>query len=343
MKNLLQQKGQVKLVLFYIFIAGTLLLASGCKKEPDEPMLKITTLATGLKAPIGLEIDKNGNVWVGEGGTGQNDGKVVMITPNGKKYDVIINLESVIFEGNEVDGPTHLLFYEGLLYILGTKGKMYKANVLGFKPGDAPLTASSLAVEDIGTFVRAYQFINDAEDSHPYNLTPGPDGNLYIADAGANAIIRRGRSGALSVLAEIPGVPNPTPIGPPQVESVPTGIIFDGQHFLISNLLGFPFPEGKSPIYKVSMSGAVSVYQQGFTSAVDIAKGGPKGRLVLEHGKFGPMGFARNTGRLVWGNGTSIKQLADGLNLPVGLKQANEHTWYVTSLGDGSVLKVTYK
>jgi len=29
--------------------------------------------------------------------------------------------------------------------------------------------------------------------------------------------------------------------------------------------------------------------------------------------------------------------------LPVGIVQSNDHTWYVTSLGDKSVLKVSFE
>lgn len=344
MKQLLQETPKLKRSFLYLLlITGTLILANSCTPtEVPEPVLKISTLATGFASPIGLEVDKSGRVWVAESGTGKNDGKVSVITRDGKKYDAIINFESVIFEGTESDGPSHLLFADGLLYILGTNGKMYKANVSAFKPGDAPLKASSLGVENIGAFVLAYPFVNKTNESHPYNLTLGPNGDIYIADAAANAILRRQKTGVLSVLTEVPGIPNPTPIGPRQIESVPTGIIYDGENFLVSNLLGFPFPAGKAMVYKISTSGTVAVYQQGFNSLTDIAKGGPLGRLVLEHGTFGPMGFAPKSGRLLWANGTTSKLLADGLNLPVGLKQANAHTWYVTSLGDGSVLKVTY-
>lgn len=35
--------------------------------------------------------------------------------------------------------------------------------------------------------------------------------------------------------------------------------------------------------------------------------------------------------------------LADGLNEPVDIKQVDQHTWYVTCLGDGTLLKVTYQ
>lgn len=144
---------------------------------------------------------------------------------------------------------------------MGTGGKMYKADATVLKPG-APLKAPSLGVKNIGAFVLSQGF----PDSHPYNLVIGPNGALYITDAGANAIVRREKTGALSVLAKVPGIVNPTPVGSPQIESVPTGIIYDGQNFFVTTLLGFPFPSGKALIYKISPTGVVSVYQQGFTS-----------------------------------------------------------------------------
>jgi hypothetical protein len=44
--------------------------------------------------------------------------------------------------------------------------------------------------------------------------------------------------------------------------------------------------------------------------------------------------------------GQTVKQqtpLVSDLNLPVGIVQSNDHTWYVTSLGDKSVLKVSFE
>ncbi|MEO6650903.1 MAG: ScyD/ScyE family protein [Chitinophagaceae bacterium] len=338
MKLLLFQALKIKSSLLYMtLIVSIVMLASSCKKNPPESKLKITILAAGLKNPIGVELYKNGGVLVAEGGTGNNDGKVVLITPDGKKADLITGFPSLIFEGDEPDGPTHLLLSDGVLYVLGTGRKMYKVNAFALKPG-APLKASDLSVENIGAFVLGQGFL----DSHPYGIVAGPGGDLYIADAGANAIIHRGKTGTLSILAKVPGIPNPTPVGPPQIESVPTGIIYDGQNFFATTLLGFPFPPGKSLIYKISPAGMVSVFQQGFTSLVDIAAGGSLGRLVLGHGTFGTMGFAPNSGTLTWANGSSATLLAGGLNLPAGLKQADAHTWYVTSLGDGTVSKVEY-
>jgi len=342
MKHLSLHVWQFRKTFLYLVTAGTLLVAGCLKpKDPPPPVLKITTLASGLATPIGMAIDKKGLVWVAESGTGKHDGKVSAITPDGKKYDVIINMESVPFEG-DVSGPTHLLFADGILYILGEKDKLYKADVVGFKPGDAPIEGSKLAFEDIAPFILAYPFKNNTHDPHPYNLCLGPNGDIYIADAGANAVLRRDKTGKLSVIAELPPIPNPTPLGPPMIDVVPTGIIYDGQNFFVSSLTGFPFPAGQSSVYKVSPTGNVSVYQTGFTMGVDIAQGGYLGRLVVELGQFGATGFVPKTGRLVWANGSIPIKLTDGLNMPSGITQASEHEWYVSSLADGTVLKVNY-
>ena len=342
MKVLFQNTAGLTRSWLNVTCIALLLFIGGCKKGDHTPTLKITTVASGLANPMGLETDKYGNMWVTTTGTGNDDAKVVVIKPNGTKYDAIVNLSSFINKlSGELHGGAHLLLDKGTLYVL-SGNYLYKANVSGFKPGDTPLNGATIPFEDIGAFVLDYPFVNDANDTHPYNLTKGPGGDLYIADAGANAILHRTSPGMYSVLAEVPGIMNPTPVGPPQIQSVPTSILFDGHNFLVTTLLGFPFPVGKSIIYKISKSGAISVYQNGFTSLMDIVEGNYSGRLVLQHAVFGPTGFAPNTGALIWANGTSSRELTGSLNMPVALKQYNDHTWYVTSLGDGTVLKISY-
>jgi hypothetical protein len=144
------------------------------------------------------------------------------------------------------------------------------------------------------------------------------------------------------VLATFPNFANPTPVGPPQIQAVPTEIIFDGHDFLVSTLTGFPFLDGAAVIYRVSLSGNVSVYQSGFTTLVSISDGSVYGHVVLHYGTFGAMGFNANTGSLMIVNGNASTVIVDGLNMPAGLKQINNHSWYVTSMGDGTLLKVDY-
>ena len=342
MKSSLHSYASLRVRILPLACITLLLFFAGCKKGNDKPTFTLTTVASGLVNPMGIEVDHHGNIWVTESGTANNDAKVIVITPHGDKYDAIVHLASIInANSGEIQGGGHLLLDNGILYVL-SGNYMYKVNVSGFKPGDAPIEGTKLLFEDIASFVFAYPFVNNAHDSHPYNLIKGPDGDIYITDAGANAIIHRKSAGHYAVLAELPGFANPTPVGPPEVQSVPTGIIFSGGHFLVSTLTGFPFPQGSAVVYKVSLSGNVSVYQPGFSTLVDIADGNIFGTMLLQYGAFGPTGFIPNTGALLFADGTSSTMLTSTLNMPVGLKQVNGYTWYITSMGDGSVLKATY-
>ncbi|MEO6813213.1 MAG: ScyD/ScyE family protein [Ginsengibacter sp.] len=341
MKILLQQRARLKTGLLKLTCIMLLFFFAGCRKGAENPTVKVSTIATGLATPMGIETDRMGNIWIAETGTAHNDGKVIIVKPNGTKYDAIVNLSSIANEqSGETEGPAHLLLDNGTMYILAGD-YMYKANVSSFRPGDKAIDASTLAFEDIGKFVRTLNIVVP-NDSHPYNLAKGPDGDIYITDAGANAIIHRKSAGNYSILAKLPDFDNPTPVGPPHIQRVPTGIIFDGHDFLVTTLTGFPFLEGKAVIYKVSLWGNVSIYQSGFTTLVSIEDGNIYGHVVLHFGSFGATGFNPNTGSFMLANGSSTTVLLGGLNMPVGLKQINNHSWYITSMGDGTLLKVTY-
>ena len=341
-----------------------LLTTYGCDKDddntpdsPHNPELKIATMTSGLTGLMGIETDSQGNIWVCESGTATPDsemnthndnGKVIIITANGEKHDAIINLSSFAnIHSGELQGTVNLMRDGETMYVL-SGDHLYQANISGFKPGDPALDARNIPSENVAEWVSQIPSENNPDhDSHSYNLTKGPDGKLYIADAGANAIIRRNGSNDYSILAEIPAIPNPAfpGMGGPNVQSVPTSILYDGSDFLVTTLTGFPFPTGKSMVYKVSASGNVSVLQDGFTMITDQAEGKGANHLLVQYAtSFNPAsGFAPNSGALVWADGSTTSVLADGLDQPVGIKQINDHSWYVTSSGDGSVLKVTYE
>ena len=313
---------------------------------PPDPTFTTTTLATGLIAPISVETDASGRVFVAEQGTGHNDGTISEITQDGKKHPIITGLFSQTNTTGDLNAVDHLLVVDKLLYFLNPKG-LYQIDLSAYKTDITPaVPASSLTPQDISSFVIAYNFANDTGESHPYNMTLGPDGALYITDAAANAIIRRSKTGDLSVLTDVPGIANPNPAGPPPgppfIQSVPTSITYDGHQFLISTLLGFPFPAGKAIVYQMNLAGTLTIYQQAFNSLVDVENDGNGKPLVLEFAQFGPMGFMPNTGRLLRANGATSTVLLDKLNLPTDLKISNAHTAYITSMGSGALLKVTY-
>ncbi|WP_018619603.1 ScyD/ScyE family protein [Spirosoma luteum] len=334
-----------KFPVLRFLLVGSLL--SGCQDHrittPVQPNL--TTLATGLVGLIGVETDASGRIFVTEQGTGKNDGRVSEVTPDGVVHPVITGLYSFTRPDNELDATDHLLVANGMLYVLNAKG-LYTLNLATYKTGNAPIPAASLTPENIQKFVIDYTFTEDTGESHLYNMTLGPDGALYFADAAANAIIRRSASGQLSVVTAVLGIANPNPAGPPPgppfIQSVPTGIVYDGKQYAISTLLGFPFPAGKALIYRMDLTGKLTVFQQTFNSLVDIENDGNGNYLALEFGVFGPMGFTPKTGRLLRAKGTSSDVLLDKLNMPTDLKVADSHTAYLTSMGDGTLLKITF-
>ncbi|WP_375437409.1 ScyD/ScyE family protein [uncultured Hymenobacter sp.] len=317
-------------------------MATSCQDDDDNPpvpdpiQFTAAPFVQNLTRPIGMSVDRRGQVWVTESGTGQNDAQVSLITTDGRVYPVITGFISVIANGS-VEGISHLLYRDGTLYVLeGGTGKLYVVNVSNFRPGDTPLVAQNLASEDIGTFVRA-QRLTTPVNTNLYNLTFGPDGNLYIVDSGANAIIKRvSTTKALSVFARFPNVT-------PTAEPVPTGIVHDGQKFLVSTLSGAPFVTGTAKIFQVSMTGAVSEFRSGFTTLTDVVLTANNHPIVIEYGQFAfsppPPGFVVRSGRIANSEGAA---LLSSLDRPIDIERVNDRTYYVLSNGDGTLQKLSY-
>ncbi|HEX8350185.1 MAG TPA: ScyD/ScyE family protein [Hymenobacter sp.] len=305
---------------------------------PEPTLFTVQPFAQNLTLPIGMSFDGQGRAWVTESGTGKNDARVSLITPDGKVYPAFTGFTSVIANG-AVEGIGHVLYHEGILHILdGGAGKLYSVDVTAFKPGDAPQTAQTLIGEDIGSFVRA-QMLTNPINTNLYNLTLGPNDNLYINDSGANAIIKRdSKTKALSVFAKLPNIAA-------TVEAVPTGIVYDGKQFYVSTLSGFPFTPGAAKIYRVDLAGNVSDYKTGFTTLTDIALSANDKPIVIQYvSRFSLMpptiGFLPNTGQVVNSAGTPL--LIDNLDRPTDIERVNDRTYYVLSTGDGTLKKLTF-
>ncbi|WP_162303636.1 ScyD/ScyE family protein [Hymenobacter sediminis] len=303
---------------------------------PDPTQLMATPLAQSLTLPIGMSVDNQGRAWVTESGTGQNDARVSLVTTDGKVYPALTGFTSVLANGN-AEGIGHVLYRDGTLYVLdGGAGRLYTVDVSGFKPGDTPRTAQSLTSEDIGTYVRS-QNLSTPINTNLFNMTFGPDGNLYLVDSGANAIIKRiSATKAVSVFARFPRITATT-------EAVPTGIVYDGQKFLVSTLTGFPFTNGAAKIFQVDMAGTVSEFRNGFTTLTDIALSANNNPIVTEYAQFilapPPPGFVARTGRITNGEGVP---LLTTLDRPTDIERVNDRTYYVLCNGDGTLQKLTY-
>ena len=338
----------MKLKITTLLFSLSLLMVTGCREfyeyfeEVNPRVLKVREYASGLAGPLGLALDGKGQLWVTEIGTGNNDGKVSIIQPNGVKQVIIEGFPSFFGPGGaeEIVGLNHLLVKDGIVYVLHANGLLYLADVSNFKPGNAPLQASTLKKEDIGTFVLNYPFEVPATESNPYNLTFGPQGNLYLTDAGANAVIRRTPTGELSVFATFDDIDNPTPAGPPTIDPVPTSIAYYKEHFYVTTLTGFPFPTGKARIYSVDLSGKVSLFQEGFTTITDMTFDPYFNPVVVEYAQFTPQGFALNSGRIAVATPEGPTNFVSKLNQPTAIVRIAPVTYYVNSLPDGKIFKV---
>lgn len=317
----------------------TVFFFTACEEDKNEPIqdptqFTATDFASGLKMPVGMSMDEEGQLWVAETGTGNNDAQVSMVTPAGTVHTVVTGLNSV-FANGAVEGMSHVLYDNGKLYILnGNAGRLYISDVSLFKPGDAPKAASTLESEDLRTFVHSLN-LTDPLNSNAYQLTFGPDDHLYIVDAGANAIIKRDKnSKALSLFAQIPNI-NPT------TEAVPTGIVFDGSKFLVSSLSGGPFIKGSAKIFQVDLNGNVTEYKTGFTTATDILLTPNNKALITEFAEFSltQPGFVPATGRIANEEGVTI---LGELTMPTDLERSDDNTYYLLSYAEGTIQKLTY-
>jgi len=276
------------LILFIFFVAvGNTLSA------------QLKTIASGLNGVIGIRVDDWGNKWVAESGSGAGDGALVVITKTNKKHTVIKDLPSTVNPVNmDVVGPWRAIpmsygrmavLIGGCEPLLGPHfGSLMIFNLSGYTPGtDEPLTMDDAENSiDIGTF--SFN-ASDNMDSSPFSAVQDEDGHWYVTDAGANAIIRVSRNGQnMSVFAKFPEFANPTPVGPPMVDPVPTGIVALPKYggFLVTTLTGFPFVNGQAGIYFVDRQGNVSPYLQGLTLLTDIAMDKHENIYVNSFGNF---------------------------------------------------------
>lgn len=124
--------------------------------------------------------------------------------------------------------------------------------------------------------------------SNLWGMTLSDDGSkLYVTDASMEALATVDTATGRWSRMRFPPVPNPTPIGPPVLDSVPTSARVYGNQILVSFLTGFPFAPGNARVLAVNpAAGTTEPFIFGLTSATDILwRRGPNGQsqfFVLE-------------------------------------------------------------
>jgi hypothetical protein len=333
----------------------------------------VRVVASGLDNPRGLGFDRDGALYVAESGRGDPNpddagsicfpgaeggdvcfGTTGAITKvrHGKQKRIVSNLPSIggKADGGGAIGPSDVGLRWGDLYFTVGLGADPAQRAQLPPAGQKLATLQRLTgsgkvkqVADLGAFEARANPDGDLPDSNPNGLLVR-SGDLYVADAGGNSIVRV-RDGKTKAIAVFPErvVPVPFPPGTFSMDPVPTSVVKgpDGA-FYVSELTGFPFPVDGAQIWRVK-NGKAKVYAKGFTNIIDLAFDS-RGRLyVLEINSNGLQDPA-GTGSLirVGKNGTQTV-VHTGLIMPGGVALRGGAA-YVTNCGvcagGGHVLRI---
>ncbi len=275
---------------------------------------KPKTLEKGLLSPLSLAVDDDGTVYV----TQNFGGKLSKLRP-GKKPKTVYASKN----GNEVGGVS---VFHGKLVFAETKssGEMepIKSRVKWITPSGKVKTLANIREYEnqrnpdrfIQYGVRgisdecAAQWPTDKfgpatytgiKDSHPYATLQTDEGNVFVVDAGMNAVLRISPNGRIRTLAVTPAVPvkisaeMAAALGAPDCvvgmtyygESVPTDVALDGKGGLLVTTegggLGEQMPLGA--IYRIKLQNRTIKKQVGGLFApVGLAVGANGTRYVSQ-------------------------------------------------------------
>jgi len=274
-----------------------------------------TVFASGLDNPRHLAIGRFGGVYVAESGRGGDacvtapdpesgedstfcagrTGALTRISARGEARRVLTGLPSLAGEdGGDAIGPVDPTVAEGLNLLIAGSVATSPPGLAAALQGSGTLvrriegTDQVRTVADFSPFEAANNPDGAQIDSDPYGLYTSPEGNHYVADAAANALLAVTKAGAISTVAVLPGGEATAPpfLGLPPgakvpYEPVPTSVDVgpDGRPY-VGQLTGFPFPKDQAKVFRIGRFGGVSGYAFGFTNLVDIDFG-PDGSLYV--------------------------------------------------------------
>ncbi len=347
-------------------LAGTTASAAPPGGEP-------VTIASGLDNPRQLSIGPGNRLYVAEAGSTAACDAIPGVDPafawcgltgavtevrDGQQRRVVTGVPTLSFGGDAIGASDVVVRGRTIsLLIGGMSGAASARDDLGGdyglfgtlrsgRLGGAPLDAADLGLAaDLNAFeVAENPDGSEAPDSNAVGMAPTGAG-WAVADAGGNTVVGVDRGG-LEALAVLPaGAPVPNPFGPGLIppEAVPTDVAVgpDGALY-VSQLTGFPFPEGGSSIWRIGTDGQVSTYATGLTTVTSLAwRDGALYAVQLDDADFfdGAVGSLRR----VTPGGSDHAVVVDGLEAPYGLA-IRGHSAFVTvgstSTGGGSVLQI---
>lgn len=309
-----------------------------------------TVVMSGLDHPRGLAVGPEGGLYVAEAGRGGSGPCQIVLANEPPRCFGLTGAISRLWKGVQerivtglpsqanapgATGPHDISFIgRGSAYVsIGSGGH---PNLRAGWGAGGELFGTVLQTQPSGQWrvvadVAAFELSDNPDhgliDSNIFGLL-AESGELFVADAGGNSVLKVRPNGTVSLVATFPARLNSTR----GTDSVPTDVVRgpDGALY-VSELAGVNFAAGLANIWRLVPGSAPAVYRPGLQTVIDLDFG-PDGTLYyLEHASGV---FFSGPGRVVHvlANGTAVP-IATGLTRPTSLLVADDGKVYVTNNG----------
>ncbi len=313
-----------KQALFVLLVALAILLLVVPIIAQDEGF---ETVAEGLVNPRNLSFDAEGNLYVAEAGNGGElissfddsaygaTGQVTMITPDGDTEVMATGFISWGTGGSR--GPQDVLVTDDAIWVL--QGEVNDPTI--------PLGTGLIGLsKDHGRVIEFVDLLtieleedpdgNPNEESNPTDMAPGPDGTVYIANAGCNCLMAWTPDDGVSIVAAWSHADD---------NPVPTAVDVDSMgDIYVGFLSGWPFPVEGARIEKWSGGELVETFQGlSAVTGIEVTDDGTIYAVETGINQEGP------GGRLVMVTSDSVEEIV-ALDRPYGIVQGPDGMLYVT-------------
>ncbi len=177
-------------------------------------------------------------------------------------------------------------------------------------------------------------------------LDPNRADRLYLVDAGQNALLQINiATGHSEVLTRFAPIPNPTKVGPPMMDAVPTAAVVLRGQVIVTLLSGFPFVPGAASAQSYDLAtGKVTPWIVNLNSAIDIGMR----RLPAGVTQYFVLGFSSNMGATPPGQGQlwlydspQGRVILHDLVTPTGMViDQSSGDIYIAEMGPGQIRRV---